>query len=175
MFDDFAAALDYLVAKHYTNRQRLGIQGGSNGGLLMGAMITQHPDAMKAVVSTVGTYDMVRTELTANGQFNTTEYGSIKDEDQFKALFAYSPYHRVRKGIAYPAIWMHTGAHDDRVQSWQSRKMIAALEAGNSSAAPILLHTSKTAGHGMGGSGRSETIDLLATELAFIRWQLRAQ
>ncbi|MFT3699787.1 MAG: prolyl oligopeptidase family serine peptidase [Kofleriaceae bacterium] len=174
VFDDFAAALDYLVAKHYTNRQRLAILGGSNGGLLMGAMITQHPDAMKAVVSTVGIYDMLRTELTANGQFNTTEYGSVKDEDQFKALFAYSPYHHVGKGIAYPAIWMHTGAHDDRVQSWQSRKMIAALEAANSGSAPILLHTSQTAGHGM-GSGVGERIALLATELAFIRWQLQAQ
>lgn len=174
VFDDFAAALDYLVAKHYTNRQRLAILGGSNGGLLMGAMITQHPDAMKAVVSMVGIYDMLRSELSTNGEFNTTEYGSVKDEDQFKALFAYSPYHHVGKGIAYPAIFMHTGAHDDRVQSWQSRKMIAALEAANSGSAPILLHVSKTSGHGI-GSGRSETIDLTATQLAFIRWQLQAQ
>ncbi|HEY0253745.1 MAG TPA: alpha/beta fold hydrolase, partial [Kofleriaceae bacterium] len=174
VFDDFAAALDYLVAKHYTNRQRLAILGGSNGGLLMGAMITQHPDAMKAVVSMVGIYDMLRVELSPNGEFNTTEFGSVKDADQFKALYAYSPYHHVGKGIAYPAIFMHTGSHDDRVQSWQSRKMIAALQAANSGSSPILLHVSKTSGHGM-GSGRSEMIDLTATQLAFIRWQLQAQ
>jgi len=171
VFDDFAAALDYLVAKHYTSRQRLGIIGGSNGGLLMGAMITQHPDAFKAVVSSVGIYDMLRNELTPNGQFNTSEFGSVTDADQFKALYAYSPYHHVGRGIAYPAIFMYTGANDGRVAPWQSRKMIAALDAANSGNAPILLRTSDTAGHGM-GTNRSERIDTLAVELAFFRWQL---
>ncbi|MEO8550930.1 MAG: prolyl oligopeptidase family serine peptidase [Kofleriaceae bacterium] len=171
VFDDFAAGLDYLVAKHYTSRQRLGIIGGSNGGLLMGAMITQHPDAFKAAVSSVGIYDMLRNELTANGQFNTSEFGSVTDADQFKALYAYSPYHHVGRGIAYPAIFMYTGANDGRVAPWQSRKMIAALQAANSGTAPILLRTSDTAGHGM-GTNRSERIDTLAVELAFFRWQL---
>ncbi|MEP6863278.1 MAG: alpha/beta fold hydrolase [Deltaproteobacteria bacterium] len=172
VFDDFAAALDYLVAKKYTSRHKLGIFGGSNGGLLMGAMITQHPDAMKAVVSSVGIYDMVRNELTPNGAFNTSEYGSVAEPDQFKALYAYSPYHHVGRGIAYPAILMHTGANDGRVAPYHSRKMIAALQAANSGDAPILLHTSETAGHGM-GTNMTERIDTLATELAFFRWQLQ--
>src|SRR3569623_1785745 len=118
VFDDFAAALDYLVAKKYTARSRLGIIGGSNGGLLMGAMITQHPDAKKAVVASVGIYDMLRNVLTPNGAYNTSEYGSVTDADQFKALYAYSPYHHVRPGTSYPAILMHTGANDGRVAPW---------------------------------------------------------
>ncbi|HET9989837.1 MAG TPA: prolyl oligopeptidase family serine peptidase, partial [Kofleriaceae bacterium] len=154
------------------SRHKLGIIGGSNGGLLMGALITQHPDAMKAVVSSVGLYDMLRNELTPNGAFNTAEYGSVTDAAQFKALYAYSPYHHVGRGIAYPAILMHTGANDGRVSPANSRKMIAALQAANSGDAPILLHTSDTAGHGM-GTNMSERIETLATELAFFRWQLR--
>lgn len=171
VFDDFAAALDYLVAKHYTSRTKLGIIGGSNGGLLMGAMITQHPDAFKAAISSVGIYDMLRNELSANGQFNTAEFGSVTDADQFKALYAYSPYHHVGRGIAYPAILMPIGANDGRVAPWQSRKMIAALEAANSGNAPVLLRVSATTGHGQ-GTNRSERIDTLAAELAFFRWQL---
>jgi prolyl oligopeptidase len=95
----------------------------------------------------------------------------VTDADQFKALYAYSPYHHVGRGIAYPAIFMYTGANDGRVAPWQSRKMIAALDAANSGNAPILLRTSDTAGHGM-GTNRSERIDTLAVELAFFRWQL---
>ena len=172
VFDDFAAALDYLVAKKYTSRHKLGIVGGSNGGLLMGALITQHPDALKAVVSSVGIYDMLRNELTSNGAYNTSEYGSVSDADQFKALYAYSPYHHVARNIAYPAILMHTGANDGRVAPWHSRKMIAALDAANSGNAPILLHTSETEGHGH-GTNMTERIQTLATELAFFRWQLQ--
>jgi prolyl oligopeptidase len=172
VFDDFTAAMDYLVAKHYTNRQRMGIYGGSNGGLLMGAILTQHPDAMKAVVADVGIYDMLREELTPNGAFITTEYGSVTDEAQFKALYAYSPYHHVGKGIAYPAILMRTGANDGRVAPWQSRKMTAALQAANSGSAPILLRTSDTAGHGI-GTNMSERIEMIASRLAFFRTQLQ--
>ncbi len=172
VFDDFAAVLSYVVAKRYTSRAHLGIIGGSNGGLLMGAEITQHPGAMKAVVSSVGIYDMLRNELTPNGQFNTAEYGSVTDADQFKALYAYSPYHHVVTGTRYPAILMHTGANDGRVAPWHSRKMIAALQAANGGPAPILLHTSSTAGHGM-GTNVSERIDTLTAELAFLRWQLQ--
>ena len=172
VFDDFTAAMDYLVAKHYTNRQHMGILGGSNGGLLMGAIVTQHPDAMKAVVSDVGIYDMLRVELTPNGSFNTTEFGTVSDEAQFKAMYAYSPYHHVGKGIAFPAILMRTGANDGRVAPWQSRKMIAALQAANSGNAPILLRTSDTAGHGM-GTNKDERIEMEAAMLAFFRSQLQ--
>ncbi|MBW2255999.1 MAG: S9 family peptidase, partial [Deltaproteobacteria bacterium] len=102
VFDDFHAVLTHLVQRGYTAPERLGIMGGSNGGLLMGATFTQHPDAAKAVVSTVGIYDMLRVELSANGAFNVPEFGTVKDEAQFRALHAYSPYHRVVDGTAYP-------------------------------------------------------------------------
>ena len=149
VFDDFAACARWLVEHKYTRRERLAVQGGSNGGLLMGAMITQHPDLFHASVSSVGIYDMLRVELTSNGAFNVTEFGTVKDPDQFRALRAYSPYHNVKDGAAYPAVLMTTGANDPRVDPWQSRKMVARLQAATSSGNPILLRTSTT-GHGIG-------------------------
>jgi prolyl oligopeptidase len=103
VFDDFAACAQYLVDHKYTNRSKLAMRGGSNGGLLMGAMITQHPDLMKSVVCSVGVLDAVRSEFEPNGEFNITEFGTIKDPAQFKALYAYSPYHNVHEGTKYPA------------------------------------------------------------------------
>ena len=152
VFDDFAAAGQTMIKDGYTNHDKLGFLGGSNGGLLMGAMITQHPDLPKVVVSQVGIYDMLRVELDPNGAFNTTEFGTVNDEAQFKALYAYSPYHHVRQGTAYPAVLMMTGANDGRVNPMQSRKFTAALQAATSSDAPILLRTSQTGGHGIGAS-----------------------
>lgn len=171
VFDDFAAVLRHVVERKYTSVPRLGIIGGSNGGLLMGAMIAQHPDYMHAVVSGVGIYDMLRTELSPNGAYNVTEYGTVADEAQFKALYAYSPYHHVARA-AYPAILMTTGANDPRVSPWQSRKMIAALLAAQTGDAPILLRTSDKAGHGI-GSSMSERIDLSAHQQAFLLAYIR--
>ena len=108
VFDDFAGAAEYLIKEKYTHPEKLAIQGGSNGGLLMGAMITQHPDLMRAVVSQVGIYDMLRVELAPNGAFNVTEFGTVKDPEQFKALYAYSPYHHIVDGMKYPSILMMT-------------------------------------------------------------------
>ena len=102
VFDDFIACARLLIDQHYTDPQHLGIMGASNGGLLMGAVLTQHPELFRAVVSDVGIYDMLRTELEPNGVFNTTEYGSTKDPQQFKALYAYSPYHHVVDGTRLP-------------------------------------------------------------------------
>ena len=150
VFDDFAAAAEYLIKQNYTRPEKLAIQGGSNGGLLMGAMITQHPDLMRAVVSSVGVYDMLRVELAPNGAFNVTEFGTVKDPEQFKALYAYSPYHHVVDGAKYPAILMMTGANDGRVAPYHSRKMTARLDEANKSENTILLRTSSSAGHGMG-------------------------
>jgi prolyl oligopeptidase len=172
VFDDFAAALHFVLDNKYTSTPKLAILGGSNGGLLMGAMITQHPDLVHAVVSEVGIYDMLRTELSPNGAYNVTEYGSVKDAQQFAALYAYSPYHHVVAGTKYPAILMTTGANDPRVSPWQSRKMIAALQAANSGDAPILLRTSDKAGHGM-GSSMTERVDLLAHVEAFVLANIR--
>jgi prolyl oligopeptidase len=171
VFDDFAAAGNYLIDHHYTSHDKLALMGGSNGGLLMGAMITQHPELARAVVSAVGIYDMVRFELDPNGSFNTAEFGSVKNPVQFRALYAYSPYHRVRKGAAYPAVLMLTGATDGRVNPMNSRKFSAALQAATSSDRPILLRTSANSGHGI-GSSLSERISEQTDMLAFLFDQL---
>src|SRR5205085_6288455 len=105
------------------------IEGGSNGGLLMGAELTQHPDLFRAVVSHVGIYDMLRVELSPNGAFNVTEFGTVKEPDQFRALYAYSPYHHVQDGVQYPPVLFLTGANDPRVDPMSSRKMTARLQA----------------------------------------------
>ena len=167
VFDDFAACAAHLIERKYTRSDRLAIQGGSNGGLLMGAMITQHPERFRAVVSSVGLYDMLRVESTPNGEFNVTEFGTVKDPEQFEALRAYSPYHRVAEGTRYPATLMLTGANDPRVDPWQSRKMIARLQAASSSDAPLLLRTSGTTGHG-GGTPRDARNQQLADVYAFL-------
>jgi prolyl oligopeptidase len=171
VFDDFIACAQYLVDQKYTSPQHLAIMGGSNGGLLMGAALTQRPDLFRAVVSRVGIYDMLRAELDPNGQFNITEYGTVKDPEQFKALYAYSPYHHVQDGTAYPAVLMSTGENDHRVNPMQSRKMIARLQAADSSGHPILLRTSSTAGHGI-GSSLDERIEQQADTLSFLFDQL---
>jgi prolyl oligopeptidase len=170
-FDDFAAAGDYLITQHYSSHDKLALMGGSNGGLLMGAVLTQHPALARAVVSAVGIYDMARLELDPNGAFNTSEYGSVKNEAQFKALYSYSPVHHVTKGTAYPAVLMLTGATDGRVNPMNSRKFAAALQAATSSSNPILLRTSKTSGHGI-GSSLDERINEWTDELTFLFDQL---
>ncbi len=171
VFDDFAAAAEYLIKEHYTRPEKLAMQGGSNGGLLMGVMITQHPDLMRAVVSQVGIYDMLRVELAPNGAFNVTEFGTVKNPEQFKALYAYSPYHHVVDGTKYPSILMMTGANDGRVAPYHSRKMIARLDEANKSENPILLRTSSSAGHGI-GTALNERIKQLADIYAFLFAQL---
>jgi prolyl oligopeptidase len=171
VFDDFAAAAEYLIKEKYTRPERLAIQGGSNGGLLMGAMITQHPNLMRAVVSQVGIYDMLRVELAPNGAFNVTEFGTVKDPEQFKALYAYSPYHHVVDGTKYPSILMMTGANDGRVAPYHSRKMVARLDEANKSENPILLRTSSSAGHGI-GTALNERVKQLADIYAFLFAQL---
>jgi len=112
VFDDFIACAEHLIKRKYTSPDKLAVMGSSNGGLLMGAFLTQRPDLARAVVSRVGIYDMLRVELDPNGAFNTTEFGSVKDSDQFKALHAYSPYHHVKDGTAYPAVLFPCGEND---------------------------------------------------------------
>ena len=150
VFDDFNAGMRYLTEFRYTSADRLAIMGGSNGGLTMGAALTQHPQSMRAVVSQVGMYDALRWETQPNGEFNTTEFGSVKDPAQFKALHEYSPLLRVKDGVAYPAVLLTTGANDGRVAPFESRKMAARLQAATSSKHPILLRTEADAGHGIG-------------------------
>ena len=164
VFDDFYACAQYLANHHWSSPAHMAAIGGSNGGLLMGAQITQHPEEFRAVVSLVGIYDMLRVELDPNGQFNTTEYGTVKDAAQFQALYAYSPYHHVVDGEKYPAVLMETGDNDPRVNPAQSRKFTARLQAANGSPYPILLKTFADAGHGASSSSdkEQETADTFA-------------
>jgi prolyl oligopeptidase len=167
VFDDFAAAMQHMIDAGYTRPEKLAIMGGSNGGLLMGAMITQHRELCRAVVSSVGIYDMLRVELAPNGEFNIPEFGTVKDPDQFRALYAYSPYHNVRNGAAYPSVLFLTGANDPRVDPMHSRKMTASLQAATSSGRPILLRTSSKTGHGL-ATPLSEQIDKSVHYHAFL-------
>ncbi len=166
VFDDFIAAAEYLIAHRYTAPAHLAIIGGSNGGLLMGAVLTQRPELFHAVVSLVGIYDMLRVELDPNGAFNTTEFGSVKNPEQFKALYAYSPYHRVVDGTRYPAVFMATGEHDGRVNPAHSRKMIARLQAATTGG-PVYLSINSHAGHGI-GSALSIRVNQDADQYAFL-------
>jgi prolyl oligopeptidase len=170
VFDDFAAALKFLIDKKYTSPEKLAIEGGSNGGLLMGATLTQHPELMKCVISHVGIYDMLRVELSPNGAFNIPEFGTVKNRAQFEALYAYSPYHHVKDGTKYPAVLFLTGANDPRVDPMQSRKMTARIQAANPSGT-VLLRTSASSGHGL-GTALSERIEEKTDVYAFLFNQL---
>lgn len=171
VFDDFIAAAEHLIKRRYTNPRKLAVEGGSNGGLLMGAFLTQRPDLARAVVARVGIYDMLRVELDPNGQFNITEFGTVKDPAQFQALYAYSPFHHVRDGVKYPAVLLTTGENDGRVNPAQSRKMAARLQAATASDLPILFRSTASAGHGI-GSALKDKIAEQADILAFLFDQL---
>ena len=152
VFDDFIACARRLIEAKYTKPSRLAIEGWSNGGLLVGAAFTQHPELFGAVVAHVGIYDMLRYELSPNGAFNVTEFGTVRNPAQFAALHAYSPYHHVVDGTAYPPILFMTGANDPRVDPLQSRKMTARLQAARGPEGTFLLRTSASSGHGIGSS-----------------------
>jgi prolyl oligopeptidase len=174
VFEDFIACARYLVDTGYTSPKKLAIVGGSNGGLLVGAALVQHPELFRAVVARVGLFDMLRVELSPNGAFNVTEFGTVKDKGQFAALHAYSPYHHVVDGTRYPAVLLATGANDPRVDPANSRKMAARLQAATASKekdAPILLRTNATAGHGL-DSALSERIAEATDIYAFLFHQL---
>lgn len=164
-FDDFIACAKMLVERGYTTPARLAIEGRSNGGLLMGAVLTQAPQAFGAVAMHVGVYDAVRSETSPNGAFNVTEFGTVKDEAQFKAMLAYSPLHAVKDGAPYPPVLITTGAQDGRVEPWSSYKMAARLQAAVPQGKPVLLRVASDAGHGMGtslASGIEEDADVFA-------------
>mmetsp|Transcript_9747 Transcript_9747/g.18826 ORF Transcript_9747/g.18826 Transcript_9747/m.18826 type:complete len:709 (+) Transcript_9747:86-2212(+) len=153
-FDDFIACAQQLVSGGHTSRELLAIQGGSNGGLLMGAVMTQRPELFRAVVAQVGIFDCLRTELEPNGVFNIPEFGTVKDEAQYRALRAYSPYHNLpAPGVPLPSLLLTTGENDGRVASWQSKKFAAALQplfAALPAERPLVLRVSYDTGHGMG-------------------------
>ncbi len=169
-FDDFAACARHLVSTGVTTVDRLAIRGGSNGGLLMGAVLTQHPDIAKAVIAEVPVLDALRVELHPNGVFNVTEHGTVQDPEQFASIYAYSPYHRVVDGTAYPAVLLTAGELDPRVDASHAKKMTARLQAATSSDAPILLRI-ESGGHGIGQS-LDQAVGLLADVHAFAFAQL---
>ena len=171
VFDDMIAAAQHMVDRGYTKPARLAALGGSNGGLLMGAILTQRPELFRAIVSSVGIYDSVRSELTPNGAFNVTEFGTVKDKAQFDAIYAYSPYHHVKDKVAYPAVFLRAGLNDGRVDPWHSRKMAARLQAATSSKRPILFLVDGDVGHGIGTS-MAKRIEQAADTYAFLMDQL---
>ncbi len=171
VFDDFIAAAEYLIAEGYTRPEHLAIAGGSNGGLLVGAAITQRPDLYGVVVCGVPLLDMLRFDQFLVGRYWVSEYGTAKNPEQFDYLKAYSPYHNVEEGRAYPAILFETGDGDTRVAPLHARKMTALMQAATSSDRPILLRYDTEAGHS-GGLPIRKTIEDLTTRLTFVMWQL---
>jgi prolyl oligopeptidase len=162
-FDDFIACADHLHDTRITSRDRLAIIGGSNGGLLMGAALTQRPDIARTVVAAVPVMDSLRSETTTNGRFNTTEFGTVEDPETFTAVLAYSPYHNVVDGTSYPAVLLTAGENDTRVDAWHAKKMTARLQAATSSGRAVLLRLEST-GHLTGSLDQAvdETTDLYA-------------
>lgn len=161
VFDDFAGCARFLIESHLTTSERLAILGGSNGGLLVGATLTQHPGLTRAVVAMVPVMDMLRVELDPNGTFNVGEYGTVNDPELFHALRAYSPYHNVKDGTAYPAILLTAGESDPFAKAYHAKKMAARLQAATSSSQPVLLRV-RPGGHGPG------SLDQRVSELADI-------
>jgi prolyl oligopeptidase len=174
VFDDFIAAAEWLIASGYTNPQHLGITGASNGGLLTAAAITQRPDLFRAAIVGVPLLDMLRYQHFLMARYWVPEYGSAESADQFKFLRAYSPYHRVKPGTKYPAVFLTAGEHDSRVHASHARKMTALLQAATTSdpaEQPVLLWVDRDAGHGQGKPLNLRIRDV-ADQRIFLMWQL---
>jgi prolyl oligopeptidase len=171
-FDDFIAAAEYLIRERYTSADRLGIKGGSNGGLLLGAAITQRPELFRAAICAVPLLDMIRYHLFGSGKTWIPEYGSPDHAEDFKHLFAYSPYHRTRAGGHYPATLFLSSANDDRVDPMHARKMAALLQQSNASPFPILLRVEAQSGHA-GADQVKKAVDLSADWMAFLMNELQ--
>ncbi|MCH2114959.1 MAG: prolyl oligopeptidase family serine peptidase [Pirellulales bacterium] len=167
VFDDFIAAAEWLVAERYTSSQRLAIKGGSNGGLLVGAVMTQRPELFGACLPAVGVMDMLRYQIFTAGHFWRDEFGTVDDPEEFKAVYAYSPYHNLQEGKHYPATMVTTADTDDRVVPMHSFKFGAALQRAQAGSGPTLLRIEKRAGHGA-GTPISKRIDAAADNWAFL-------
>ncbi|HYL10761.1 MAG TPA: prolyl oligopeptidase family serine peptidase [Candidatus Acidoferrales bacterium] len=171
VFDDFIAAAEWLVRYKYTRPERLAIRGTSNGGLLVGAALTQRPELFGAVVCGFPLLDMVRYHKFLVARWWVPEYGSSDNPEQFKFIYAYSPYHHVKAGTKYPAVLFVTGDSDTRVAPLHARKMTALLQAASTSGKPVLLHYDTHAGHS-GGVPVGKQVDDLSDEMSFLYWQL---
>jgi prolyl oligopeptidase len=175
VFDDFYAAAEWLIENRYTSAERLAITGGSNGGLLTGAAVTQRPELFGAVVIDVPLLDMLRYQHFLMARFWVPEYGDAdRSAEEFAFLRAYSPYHNIRQGTRYPAVFLTAGENDTRVHPMHARKMAAALQAATASdpnEKPVLLWVDRDAGHGAGKPLELRIRDLV-DERMFIMWQL---
>jgi len=167
VFDDFIAAAEWLIANKYTSREKLAISGGSNGGLLVGACMTQRPELFRAALPAVGVMDMLRFHKFTRGWAWTSDYGSPDDATEFKALLAYSPYHNLKAGVHYPATLVTTADHDDRVVPAHSFKFAARLQEAHRGANPVLIRIETKAGHGA-GKPTSKLIEEAADRYAFL-------
>jgi prolyl oligopeptidase len=175
VFDDMIGAAEHLIAEKYTDKDHLAVQGGSNGGLLMGAMITQRPDLFRAVVCQVPLLDMLRYQYFQIAKLWIPEYGTSDDPEQFKWLYAYSPYHHVKAGLEYPAVLFMTADTDTRVDPMHAKKMAALMQAeaknGTSKTRPILLRIESKAGHGA-GKPVAKQIEEYTDVYSFLFWEL---
>lgn len=171
VFDDFISATEWLIDNNYTNSDKLAISGGSNGGLLVGAVTVQRPDLFRAVRCAVPLLDMIRYHLFGFANLWSEEYGNSEDPEQFKYLYEYSPYHNVESNLDYPAILITAGENDSRVDPFHARKMIACMQAANPDGEPILLLVRKDAGHG-GATTLSKIIEQSAETWAFLMYYL---
>ena len=167
---DAIAATEWLVTHRYTSPDRVGIYGGSAGGILVGRAITERPDLFAAAVPAVGTMDMVRAETSANGAANIPEFGTVKNEDEFRALLAMSSYHHLKDGTKYPAVMLVHGVNDIRVDVWQSAKFASRLATASTSGKPVLLRLDYESGHGQ-GSTRAQLQERTADIYSFMLWQ----
>ena len=167
VFNDFIAAAEWLIAEKYTCSEKLAIQGGSNGGLLVGAVMTQRPNLFGACLPAVGVMDMLRYQHFTAGRFWVDEYGTPDEKDEFHALIKYSPYHNIRPGVSYPATLISTADTDDRVVPMHSFKFAAALQHAQAGPAPILIRIETRAGHGA-GKPTSKRIENIADHWAFL-------
>jgi prolyl oligopeptidase len=172
VFDDFIAAAEWLVANGYTSPEHLAIWGGSNGGLLVGAVLNQRPELFAAAVPAVGVMDMLRYQTASlNARQWSSDFGLSENPEEFAALRAYSPYHNIRSGVCYPPVLVQADANDDRVVAWHSYKYAAALQAAQQAvphcARPTLIRVETRSGHGAGAS-LSKTVSEYADQWAFV-------
>jgi prolyl oligopeptidase len=162
------------VQQRYSSPAKLGIWGGSAGGILVGRAMTERPDLFAAVVASVGALDMVRAELEGTGPANIPEFGTFKTEEGFRGLLAMSTYHQIRDGVAYPAMLLTHGINDPRVEIWHSSKGAARLQQASLSGKPVLLRIDYESGHGVGSTKAQRNAER-ADILAFLLWQFGAE
>jgi prolyl oligopeptidase len=170
VFDDFIAAAEWLIDNNYTSREKLAIQGGSNGGLLVGAAMTQRPELFKVALPAVGVMDMLRYHRFTIGWNWAPDYGTSADSAQFQALYRYSPLHNIRDGVSYPATFATTADHDDRVVPAHSFKFMATLQEKQRGDNPVLIRVETKSGHG--ASSTRKRLEVTADTYAFLMYNL---